>query len=96
VRDGVATGFQFAPVTAEALGFAIERAVELYADQARWQAMQRRAMTRKVDWSVPAEAYLDLYRELVPAAAPTATRGAPLRVPAAPPPPICPSPRSGP
>ncbi len=84
LRDGVATGFQFAPVTAEALGFAIERAAELYADPATWQALQRRAMTRKVDWSVPAEAYLRLYRQLVPAPAPTRARPAPVRAPAEP------------
>jgi starch synthase len=66
VRDEVATGFQFAPVTAEALGFAIERACELYADRERWRQMQRRAMTRRVDWSGPAEAYLGVYRKLVP------------------------------
>jgi starch synthase len=75
VLDGVATGFQFAPVTAEALGFALERACDLYDEPARWQAMQRRAMTRKVDWSAPAEAYLRLYRRL--AAAPEASGAAP-------------------
>jgi starch synthase len=65
IWDGVATGFQFAPITAEALGFALERACELHAEPARWQAMQRRAMTRKVDWSAPAEAYLQLYQRLL-------------------------------
>ncbi len=65
LADGVATGFQFAPVSAEALGFALERAFELYRQPERWQAVQRRAMTRKVDWSAPARAYLQLYRELL-------------------------------
>jgi phosphoglucomutase len=65
LADGVATGIQFAPVTAEALGFALERAVELYHTPGRWQAVQRRAMTRKVDWSAPAAAYDELYRELL-------------------------------
>jgi starch synthase len=72
IRDGVATGFQFAPVTTEALGFAIERVCELFADRARWRGMQRRAMTRKVDWSTPAEAYVALYEKLVPRAGATA------------------------
>ena len=67
--DGVATGFQFAPVTAEQLGVALERAFDLHADAPRWRAVQRRAMSRKVDWSKPAAAYLDLYRQLVPEAA---------------------------
>jgi phosphoglucomutase len=65
LADGVATGFQFAPVGAEALGFALERALALYRDPARWRAMQRRAMTRRVDWSAPAEAYDRLYRQLL-------------------------------
>jgi phosphoglucomutase len=65
LADRVATGFQFAPVTAEALGFALERAFELYRQPERWQTVQRRAMTRNVDWSAPARAYLQLYRELL-------------------------------
>ena len=65
LTDGVATGFQFAPVTAEALGFALERAFELYREPARWRALQRRAMTRTVDWSAPGQAYDRLYRELL-------------------------------
>jgi len=69
LRDGVATGFQFAPVTAEALGFAIRRACALYADRRRWQAMQRRAMSREVGWAAPAADYLALYRSLAPAPA---------------------------
>jgi starch synthase len=69
LRDGVATGFQFSPVTTEALGFALERACELFADRARWRGMQRRAMTRKVNWSRPAEAYVGVYRKLVSAPA---------------------------
>jgi phosphoglucomutase len=73
LADGVATGFQFAPVTTEALAFALERAFALYRDQARWQAVQRRAMTRKVDWSTPAEAYDRLYRQLLAPAPPPAT-----------------------
>lgn len=64
LADGVATGFQFAPGSAAELQGAIERVCRLYADQRRWQAVQRRAMGRKVDWSVPAKAYADLYRKL--------------------------------
>lgn len=64
--DGVATGFQFAPVTAEALHFALQRACDVYADRPVWQAMQRRAMGREVGWSAPAADYLRLYRRLAP------------------------------
>ncbi|MGI9485626.1 MAG: glycogen synthase GlgA [Geminicoccaceae bacterium] len=67
LTDGVATGFQFAPDSAGALRTALERAFDLYADQRCWQQVQRRAMSRKVDWSVPAKAYADLYRKLAQA-----------------------------
>ncbi len=62
--DGVATGFQFAPDSATELTTALERAFALYAERPAWQAVQRRAMTRKVDWSEPAKAYAALYRSL--------------------------------
>jgi starch synthase len=65
--DGVATGFQFDPGSVAALVTALERAFALYANQPAWQAAQQRAMTRKVDWSVPAKAYAALYRDLVEA-----------------------------
>jgi starch synthase len=74
LADGVATGFQFAPVTAQALGFALERAFELYRQPARWQAAQRRAMTRKVDWSAPAAAYEELFREALARPQPPTSR----------------------
>ena len=64
LADGVATGFQFAPDSVAELRTALERAFDLYADQRRWQQVQRRAMGRKVDWSVPAKAYAELYRQL--------------------------------
>ena len=65
LNDGVATGFQFAPPTAGALGLALSRAFEVFAQPAAWQRMQRRAMTRDVGWHRPAELYPALYRRLV-------------------------------
>ncbi len=65
--DGVATGFQFDPGDVAALVTALERAFALYADRLAWRSAQQRAMTRKVDWSVPAKAYAALYRDLVEA-----------------------------
>ena len=70
LQDGVATGFQFAPVTVEALEAALERAVALYRDKAAWRRMQRRGMTRRVGWARAAEQYADLYRAAVAAPAP--------------------------
>ena len=63
--DGVATGFQFDGGSAAALETALQRAFDLHADRSAWQAAQRRAMSRKVDWSVPAKAYAALYRRLL-------------------------------
>jgi starch synthase len=64
LMDGVATGFQFAPVTAEALRQALHRALDLVPDRPLWQAMQRRAMTREVGWARSAARYLEVYREV--------------------------------
>ena len=68
LTDGVATGFQFDPNSAEALRTALERAFVLFRDKKAWQQVQRRAMGRKVDWATPAKAYAALYRTLRPAA----------------------------
>ena len=64
LHDKVATGIQFSPVTAEALGFALERAFALFAERASWRAVRRRAMTRSVGWARPAREYLALYQGL--------------------------------
>lgn len=68
LQDGVATGFHFTPVTAGALRMALERAFRLFRQPRAWQAMQRRGMTRALDWSVPAEAYVRLYQDMLAAA----------------------------
>ena len=65
IADGVATGFQFAPVTAEALAETLRQAIGLYQDQPTWQKMVRRAMTREVGWDRAARHYLQVYRELL-------------------------------
>jgi phosphoglucomutase len=62
--DGVATGFQFTADNMTELQTALGRAFELYADRESWQAVQRHAMGRKVDWSVPAKTYAALYRKI--------------------------------
>lgn len=63
--DDVATGIQFQADNTSALETALERAFYLYSDRPLWQAIQRRAMGRTVDWSVPAKAYADLYRTAI-------------------------------
>ncbi|WP_371156721.1 glycogen synthase GlgA [Jannaschia sp. 2305UL9-9] len=61
---GCATGVQFAPVTAVALGQAIDRTCDLFSDQKVWTAMQRRAMKHPVGWDASARAYLSLFSAL--------------------------------
>ncbi len=67
VQARASTGLQFAPVTTEALGFAMERAFELYADRTAWRMLQRRGMSQDVGWSRSAERYINLYRSLIEA-----------------------------
>lgn len=67
--DGIATGVQFAPVTAAALDDALLRAATLYRQKKIWRAIQRRGMSRKLGWPHRAEAYASLYRSLLPSAA---------------------------
>jgi starch synthase len=62
LRDGVATGFQFAPPGHSTLGMALSRAVDLFTQRKLWQNVQRRAMTRDVSWKRSAQGYASLYR----------------------------------
>ncbi len=64
MRAGVATGFQFAPVTADALAQALATACDVFADAKAWRTMQRRAMAHPVGWDQSALAYDALYRDI--------------------------------
>ena len=61
---GVATGVQFAPVSAEMLEAAIRRAATLKRTAQVWQRLQRNGMATDVSWRDPARRYAALYREL--------------------------------
>lgn len=61
-----ATGFSFRDASTTALSIAVDHAVALYAQPERWQQVQRRAMAQEFSWNVAAQAYLALYRELLP------------------------------
>jgi starch synthase len=67
LADGVATGFQFLPVTADAFAEALHRALGLFQDRATWQLMVKRAMTREVGWDRAARHYHELFRGLLQA-----------------------------
>jgi starch synthase len=60
---GVATGFVFAPVSAQALSLALGRALTLWRDQAGWRRLQKSAMASDVSWAMPARRYAALYAE---------------------------------
>jgi starch synthase len=64
LASGVATGLQFAPVSAESLAAALRRAARLFRDRDSWQAMQKSGMAADVSWRRPARRYASLYSEL--------------------------------
>src|SRR5206468_10541346 len=66
--DGVATGFQFAPVSTGALEDALVRATAIFPNKSVWRRMQRRGMTRRVGWDRAAAQYAALYRAAIVAA----------------------------
>jgi len=61
---GDATGFVFDDATEAALMEAVRRAVEVFADPARWRALQQAGMGRDFSWGASASRYLDIYRRL--------------------------------
>lgn len=62
---GAATGFLFAPGSAEALMHAIKRTIAAHADRAQWASMQRQGMKADVTWARSAARYAQLYASLI-------------------------------
>lgn len=65
VAAGVATGFQFAPDSGDALLHAVRRAVQAHAEPALWATIQRQGMKADVSWDRSAGKYVELYRALL-------------------------------
>lgn len=65
VAAGVATGFQFSPINADAFLHAILRANALFADRSGWTSLQRQGMKADVSWDRSAAKYAALYRSLL-------------------------------
>jgi starch synthase len=61
IEDGV-TGFLFDAYTPDSFLDGTVRAVQAYADQPRWEAMQREAMARDFGWERPEREYERVYR----------------------------------
>jgi len=64
-NDG--TGFVFGEPTAHALVQALERALQLYADPARWLQLMLRGMASDFTWQAAAVHYIDLYQRAMAA-----------------------------
>jgi len=64
LADASATGFLFNEPTAPALISAVERALAIFAQPKRWQALQRAGMARDFGWDAPAREYAQLYSRL--------------------------------
>ena len=64
LAQGVATGLQFFPVTAEALRGALLRLCALYRDRDGWSRMVANGMAHPVGWDQSARAYAALYARL--------------------------------
>ncbi len=65
LNEGVATGIQFAPTTADALRSALARTFELYGQPAVWDGLRRRAMAADFGWERSAKKYVELYKSLL-------------------------------
>ncbi|MCY0148369.1 glycogen synthase GlgA [Hoeflea sp. G2-23] len=61
----VATGFQFSPVTPDALREAIRRAIRAFGQPKVWARLQNQGMKADVSWGRSATRYATLYRELL-------------------------------
>lgn len=64
---GVATGVQFAPVTAPALAHALARLATLFQDPTSWQRMMRNAMSQPVGWDRSAAEYAAVFKAMTAA-----------------------------
>lgn len=64
LKEGVATGLQFFPITTDALAHSLLRLCELFDDTQEWTRMQRNAMKHPVNWDASANAYAALYDKI--------------------------------
>jgi len=67
IEANCATGLQFAPVSAEALGAALRRCATLFARKSVWKSLQLNGLKTDVSWTHPARHYAEIYREIAPA-----------------------------
>jgi starch synthase len=64
-RKPLSTGFVFTDYTPEALLAALRRALALYRDRQKWQALQRAGMQEDYSWDRSAREYVKIYERAV-------------------------------
>jgi starch synthase len=65
LATGVATGFQFTPVSEGAFRRTLDRALALWQDKRSWRRVQQNAMRSKVGWGTAAKLYAALFRAVL-------------------------------
>lgn len=65
LKEDSGDGFVFTSYTPAEMMDAIERALVIFADSARWQRIVMRAMQERWSWEESARAYLDLYEKII-------------------------------
>ncbi|HAP31518.1 MAG TPA: glycogen synthase GlgA [Firmicutes bacterium] len=61
---GVGNGFNFSHYNADDMVIAIRKALSVYRDKRRWEALVGSALREDHGWDIPARQYLELYRQL--------------------------------
>ena len=64
VYTGEGNGFTFANYNAHEMKDAVLRAIDLYHDKAKWNALTKKVMEVDFSWGASAKEYLKLYKEL--------------------------------
>lgn len=62
---GSGTGFKFEKYDSKELLAAVQRAIQLFADQTAWRKIQRNGMIKDFSWEVSAKKYINLYQKLL-------------------------------
>jgi starch synthase len=60
-RTGRGTGILFDDADSAAVGWALGRMRELFADRGAWRRMMTQGMTQDFGWSAPIDRYVELY-----------------------------------
>ncbi len=64
-EKGTGTGFVFGPYEPEALFEAVERALRVFPEKRAWTVIRRNAMSRDFSWDRSAQAYGNLFEQLL-------------------------------